>query len=922
MKRIFIAIIVICMMLTTTTTIASIVFCCDINQDGVVDILDLVLVGKHFGESPPTDARTDLNKDGTVDILDLVLIVRHWGESIQTMLEKFTGDNQSGVIGTKLPEPLVVLVKHQYDDPLPDVQVDFAVTQGNGSVNPISVLTDANGMASTELTLGQTIGLNQVTATVNGLSVTFSAMATAATVSIADAEGEVGGSVKVPIILDNDVAGVGSINVTVTYDAAVLTATATSNYSDAMVAFWRLDNLPEGQVIVGGFSLDGVDLVADTLLTIVFEVNADAAAGTESEIVLTEVLLTDVEAKNDIPVETENGKFTVIDTTPPRLDWAFADSPYTLAGNTVTITLFVSEASPLSSVTADIESPDETVIATIPLVDDGTNGDETARDHVFTGQWNVTFEANFVVDFSATDTYANTGIADNLTNFTSLPPPTPSANVLLVDDDNNNNPNLGKPKAYNEYYQEALDALGYSYDVWNIYYYGSPDSAFLSHYLSGIVIWETGDDYWSTLTADDQVALATYLDTGGNLFISGLVGFDLDWFGNDEDRAFYNNYLHATMVGFPFLHSLSGVSGDPITDGININISGGDGADNNWNPNEIDPLDPAISIFIYQETPTSSTVSKKQGFSHTEHDNIERLLHQSSLGWANSEALMKLVGGKEFKPESIESSGTGALRVDNGVYKVVYFAFGFEAIDNAVDRNTLVGRVIQFLAGIDGVRGDVSGDGKVTAHDASLVLQYILGLTDFSIAQQQAADVTGNNTITALDAALILQYTVGLITQFPVRGAPILVDKDENQLLAKIIGELEDFSLSTEQKHVLEQLKRLFWQQALPKQTALLQNYPNPFNPETWLPYQLARDASVTISIYNTKGQLVRTIGLGNKKAGIYVTKDKAAYWDGRDSLGEKVASGVYYYTLQVREAIPSIGAGKFRATRKAIILK
>ena len=99
----------------------------------------------------------------------------------------------------------------------------------------------------------------------------------------------------------------------------------------------------------------------------------------------------------------------------------------------------------------------------------------------------------------------------------------------------------------------------------------------------------------------------------------------------------------------------------------------------------------------------------------------------------------------------------------------------------------------------------------------------------------------------------------------------------------------------------------------LPRQSALLQNYPNPFNPETWIPYQLATDSSLTIHIYNAEGQLVRAISLGNKNAGVYTTKNKAAYWDGRDSLGEKVASGVYYYTLQ---------AGDFRATKKVIVLK
>ena len=100
---------------------------------------------------------------------------------------------------------------------------------------------------------------------------------------------------------------------------------------------------------------------------------------------------------------------------------------------------------------------------------------------------------------------------------------------------------------------------------------------------------------------------------------------------------------------------------------------------------------------------------------------------------------------------------------------------------------------------------------------------------------------------------------------------------------------------------------------SLPKQFDLLQNYPNPFNPETWLPYQLARDANVNISIYNTKGQLVRTLLMGNQRTGVYVQKGKAAYWDGRDNEGERVASGVYFYTLQ---------AGDFTATRKMVIMK
>jgi hypothetical protein len=95
--------------------------------------------------------------------------------------------------------------------------------------------------------------------------------------------------------------------------------------------------------------------------------------------------------------------------------------------------------------------------------------------------------------------------------------------------------------------------------------------------------------------------------------------------------------------------------------------------------------------------------------------------------------------------------------------------------------------------------------------------------------------------------------------------------------------------------------------------TDLYANYPNPFNPDTWIPYYLSQDSDVTIRIYNSAGQLVRTLNLGRQATGIYIDKDKAAYWDGKDDLGQQVASGVYYYTIQ---------AGDFSATRKMVIVK
>ena len=108
---------------------------------------------------------------------------------------------------------------------------------------------------------------------------------------------------------------------------------------------------------------------------------------------------------------------------------------------------------------------------------------------------------------------------------------------------------------------------------------------------------------------------------------------------------------------------------------------------------------------------------------------------------------------------------------------------------------------------------------------------------------------------------------------------------------------------------VLETLLRA----VLPETTVLLPNYPNPFNPETWIPYQLANASDVQITIYDTKGAIVRTLGLGHQAAGYYTDRNQAAYWDGRNGLGENVASGVYFYQLQTDEISP---------IRKMVILK
>ena len=95
--------------------------------------------------------------------------------------------------------------------------------------------------------------------------------------------------------------------------------------------------------------------------------------------------------------------------------------------------------------------------------------------------------------------------------------------------------------------------------------------------------------------------------------------------------------------------------------------------------------------------------------------------------------------------------------------------------------------------------------------------------------------------------------------------------------------------------------------------TRLMANYPNPFNPETWIPFELSQDADVTVHIYGLDGGIVRTLDLGHHMQGEYRARESAAYWDGRNQMGERVASGVYVYELL---------AGDHRAVRRMVIGK
>ena len=201
--------------------------------------------------------------------------------------------------------------------------------------------------------------------------------------------------------------------------------------------------------------------------------------------------------------------------------------------------------------------------------------------------------------------------------------------------------------------------------------------------------------------------------------------------------------------------------------------------------------------------------------------------------------------------------------------------------------------------------GDINRDGVVNIQDLVIVS------ARFGQTGQNSADVNADGIVDIVDLVLVagaIENDAAAPSLHP-QVLEILTAVEVKQWLSQ--AQQLNLTDITAQRGILF-LEQLFVA-LTPKETALLHNYPNPFNPETWIPYHLSKDADVTLHIYAVNGTLVRTLALGHQPAGMYQNRSRAAHWDGRNAFGEKVASGLYFYTLT---------AGDFTATRKMLIRK
>ena len=204
------------------------------------------------------------------------------------------------------------------------------------------------------------------------------------------------------------------------------------------------------------------------------------------------------------------------------------------------------------------------------------------------------------------------------------------------------------------------------------------------------------------------------------------------------------------------------------------------------------------------------------------------------------------------------------------------------------------------------IEADINNDSSVNILDLILIASD-LGNTGTNLA----ADVNGDGVISILDLVLVAGMFDG------AAAAPSAQPQVPETLTAvEVQGWLIDARALQVRDPIMKRGFAVLEQLLVsltPRETELLANYPNPFNPETWIPYRLAEDAVVTLTIYDLSGQVVRTLEVGHRIASVYENRSKAIYWDGRNEVGEQVASGVYFYNLST---------GNYSATRKMLVVK
>ena len=418
--------------------------------------------------------------------------------------------------------------------------------------------------------------------------------------------------------------------------------------------------------------------------------------------------------------------------------------------------------------------------------------------------------------------------------------------ILFVDDDRTMN--------FETWFTGSLARLGQKFLRWEAGTLGSPSAEQMAGYRA--VIWSTGNDRRNTLTPADQEELAAYLGAGGRLFLSGEdIGEDL-WKGSGgvatpADKAFYENWLRAKVnienEGAP---AVQGLVGDPLSAGLALTLNGGTSANNLNSCSSLLPVNGAVEC-------------------------------------------MRYANGR-----------TAALRYQ-GVYRLVYTGFGFEGVNTAAQRDTLMARTLRWLSPPETTPPSVTvvqpNGGEQLVGMSSTTIGWTASDAVAVTAVNLRLSTDGGQTFTTIAAGLPNRFTYAWTIPDLSSGSCLLrieaLDPSGN-----VGSDVSDAPFTITRVTDVAESK-------LPLRFALNAAVPNPFNPATSLCFDLPRAARVRLEILAPNGRRVRTLVAGE----VLPAGKLQRLWDGRDDHGRNVASGVFFVRLQ---------ADGFSAARKIQLLR
>ena len=766
------------------------------------------------------------------------------------------GNNQTGEPGALLSEPLVVTVVDNAGQAVSNQVVQFSATRGGGRVSPLSDTTDARGRAQTRLRLGRTAGTNTVVATLNGITATFTATAALAPALLEVYDG-------------NNQRGV--LNTELTDPLAVIVEDSSGNGVAGVNVRFQVTSRN------ARLSQRGTGYAA--------RVDTDRNGVAEAPITPTGAGPITVRA-------TVNGldpvTFTITTGPPPTsLTIASGDNQAGTPGSAL--------ANPLVVEVQDAEggAVDGVVVTFEVTAGGGSLSAETATTNAQgRAQTRLTLGSERAINSVRA-------------SVTGLDPVTFNTSVDAV-----------------IHVAASNRPVMYWIDGGALYHLAGAKAQRIAASANDVAVDMTdGKIYWIEGTSDRTGTIhSANVDGTGATVVKELTSVPI---GLAHDSASGKLYLTNSWGKIQRMN----VDGTAFETNLIVGLG--------------NPMDIAVASGKVYWTDAAGSVR----YANTEGVKIVRNIATGSgaLGGivvgSDKVYWTEQTGNITGRVRSANLDGTGVAdlfaltAVPAGIAvdgNTVYWANGWgkvqrRNIDGSKFQDVVTGLMSPGAVAIGGAnvattpttttttpttttvksKYDVNGDGKVDNADAALVA----GAMGTSTA---AYDVNGDGTVNFLDLLLVFDNrdpgAAGAPTVVPTQLTAVQVDRIQEQI-DLLIG-MNDRSPTA--LYTLRYLQSLI-AAARPGKTQLLANYPNPFNPETWIPYELATDTNVKLTIYNAQGIVVRTLSIGHQSAGYYTSRDRAAYWDGRNAFGELVASGLYFYQLETDET---------SSMRKMVILK